>query len=1184
MNKHGESSISSSSEESDSSIEENQFVDVEDQSDVLLAHMNHEHGESSISSSSEESDSSIEENQSVDVEDQSDALLALMNHEHGESSISSSSEDSDSSIEENQSVDVEDQSDALLAHMNHKHGESSISSSSEDSDSSIEEQPVDVESQSNVLLVRRNHGKKAPVLLEGNVPVGRRKKKVTGRLKQAISLSIAVICLWQLLSMVSILSLQKHDVFSNTGFDFDPILQTADKLSWDQVKGIIARRNKTKTKKKIREPMLLTPRMARAVGKKTGRSFGCLRETCRGLEIEEMLDRGWSMHFKTSLQNGTRDYKRLNYHVTVLMADTTNLNHLESVNPDIFSVITKDYEGSTYITAFEGGEAIGGNKGQQLRTKMRFASRFQCKYNDLGLQPPQYRLYIEEECRDLQEMEFKAPELTWLVKPEAGSQGQGILFMKHIYEIEAKNPSFFPCKDDKELPAPQRVLAQQYIQTPLLLQNCKFDVRVYILIASSTPWIVFYHEGYLRRALTPYSASSTDRKVYLTNTHFQSMKAGFKLSDHIWPFETFQTYLSANGITGAHYIDSILNPYIKAVAVYVFKSAEKKIKSRKGSFQIFGLDFMIDTDFRVHFIEANGYPGFTWSVNFDSRAMAANLYDLVQELNESPASMNLMRPGDKFGSWEMIHSDIYDSLYQRHYNPCDEFSDSIALSAPLKKANLLLAGISGTKGSTAAFDNHTRFVSRIPGWRFIGGEKGDTYSVRSKFVRTFSCTYDSLHIEPVTVVLYHAPTCSKFMEQSTVKGSWIVKDVQGTGNGAGLYYFESLDDLRNDAALYPCRTTRLWLAQKSIETPLLLHVTDLSQGEQIKVEIDYDEDMKTKRKQAADMEQASLKNPDNGIYAESRDKIQLEVQYDIRAYMLVAGVDPLLVMYHDGYLGSSRSTFFPEGHHGFTLDEHVISFESFQYYLATKQLAGPEYVSSILRPYLRRVMEYTFLSAKDNIIPLRNGSHFHQLFAFNFVIDRDFRVHLVGVSGDDSHARFFPRFQNISSEVSDILNTLHTLRKQIVLELDAAPVSFSRMRYGDSYGSLSVVWSEFEDVRQPTFNYDPCQLFSKKLPNAEKVRLPTKIQNFREKQKRSHAREMDKYVKKRWASCKLRGSKEVQSNCIRGEIAYRYMIYLQKERVPYDPNFIAQKILELQTTRGEEKLPDWKVNVNKNKD
>jgi hypothetical protein len=96
-----------------------------------------------------------------------------------------------------------------------------------------------------------------------------------------------------------------------------------------------------------------------------------------------------------------------------------------------------------------------------------------------------------------------------------------------------KQPKFFPCSK-RDWKATERFLVQEYIEKPLLLKKSKFDVRVYMNIASSNPFLVFYHEGYLRRALAVYTPMSRDRRVYLTNTHFQSMKKDFKLSEHIW--------------------------------------------------------------------------------------------------------------------------------------------------------------------------------------------------------------------------------------------------------------------------------------------------------------------------------------------------------------------------------------------------------------------------------------------------------------------------------------------------------------------------------------------------------------------------------------------------------------------------------------------------------------------------
>jgi len=63
----------------------------------------------------------------------------------------------------------------------------------------------------------------------------------------------------------------------------------------------------------------------------------------------------------------------------------------------------------------------------------------------------------------------------------------------------------------------------------------------------------------------------------------------------------------------------VLEPNIKEVARFVFESARSQLVPRRGTSQIVGLDFMLDESLALHFIEANGYPGFTWSINFDSR-------------------------------------------------------------------------------------------------------------------------------------------------------------------------------------------------------------------------------------------------------------------------------------------------------------------------------------------------------------------------------------------------------------------------------------------------------------------------------------------------------------------------------------------------------------------------------------
>ena len=54
-------------------------------------------------------------------------------------------------------------------------------------------------------------------------------------------------------------------------------------------------------------------------------------------------------------------------------------------------------------------------------------------------------------------------------------------------------------------------LIQRYIDNPLLLdRNNKFDFRMYMLIASVDPLIVYYHDGFLRVSFENYDPDSKD--------------------------------------------------------------------------------------------------------------------------------------------------------------------------------------------------------------------------------------------------------------------------------------------------------------------------------------------------------------------------------------------------------------------------------------------------------------------------------------------------------------------------------------------------------------------------------------------------------------------------------------------------------------------------------------------------
>jgi hypothetical protein len=239
-----------------------------------------------------------------------------------------------------------------------------------------------------------------------------------------------------------------------------------------------------------------------------------------------------------------------------------------------------------------------------------------------------------------------------------GSGGVGISLHTGIKDFEDQ---FKACsKPKKDSPNVNKFIIQEYVKFPLLIHEKKFDMRVYMLIASSNPYFIFFHKGYLRRAVYNYDASSTTKNVFLTNTHIQSLEKGFELADHIWGWNRFQKYLADHNVAGSQYVSTILDSAIKKVMLFNFWSAKDELVRRKGTYHLFGLDFMIDDELRVHFIEANGFPGYTWSKDFPTRTMVTTMLDMIIELHESPTAFEHMTRGDTYGEFELIYNELED--------------------------------------------------------------------------------------------------------------------------------------------------------------------------------------------------------------------------------------------------------------------------------------------------------------------------------------------------------------------------------------------------------------------------------------------------------------------------------------------------------------------------------------------
>jgi len=185
-------------------------------------------------------------------------------------------------------------------------------------------------------------------------------------------------------------------------------------------------------------------------------------------------------------------------------------------------------------------------------------------------------------------------------------------------EIKNKNENNSDNKKGKEEEKEEKIynctkiLIQKYIENPLLYKGRKCDIRIWVLLTHQMK-VFLFKEGHLKTCSVEYDLNSNNAFTHITNYSFQKYNSNFQKFEkgNEVPFYEFQKFIDKEYPEKNYKLKKDLMKQIKEIISLTMRSGKDKINKngRSHQFEIFGYDFMLDSDFNVFLIEINTNPG-----------------------------------------------------------------------------------------------------------------------------------------------------------------------------------------------------------------------------------------------------------------------------------------------------------------------------------------------------------------------------------------------------------------------------------------------------------------------------------------------------------------------------------------------------------------------------------------------
>jgi len=252
---------------------------------------------------------------------------------------------------------------------------------------------------------------------------------------------------------------------------------------------------------------------------------------------------------------------------------------------------------------------------------------------------------LPEEYDQFKEFKSKHPNRLFIAKPTSGSQGDGIILVKKLSDLSLYS---------------NEMIVQEYVDKPLLLEDKKFDLRLYILVSNVKPVIAFLNEEGLARFCTesyqpPTQENLKNAYMHLTNYSLNKLSPHYKYTEEcieindgskrtltsLWKSLEKAGYSKEEVLTN---ITSVVQKLVFALEPVIQFNYNVAFEGKDDGkcFHVLGVDILIDQDLKPWLLEINANPSF----------------NIGHEDSNDPKAKEIISPVDQFVKEKVVEDSI----------------------------------------------------------------------------------------------------------------------------------------------------------------------------------------------------------------------------------------------------------------------------------------------------------------------------------------------------------------------------------------------------------------------------------------------------------------------------------------------------------------------------------------------